>query len=920
MRRTLTPRSSLDNLKREAKRWLKALHAKNAAAIARLRFAHPGAPDQPILRDVQHALALEHGFGGWTELKAALRSGMTGDVTLTTNVLALLEAVDRGDTDRVAELLDAHPDIVSERGVLRGHGGQRTALHFAVGRNDERMVALLLDRGADLDATDSSGLTVLDQAALAGELEMATLLINAGAIVHLPAAVALGRKDDSERLLAAEPNALRPGGRLGTLIVRAAEQSSSHVMERLLRAGASANATVGTDTSIDSTCSYTALHAAAFHGNADAVSILIRNGANIRVRDSKYCGTPAGWANYKGHHAIRDFINSGAIDLFEAINGLAHRIPGIVAAEPDAIDKRFGEYADCPENKWIDPSFTPLMWAANQGDVESARLLLRHGANALLRDADGRMLLDIAKTEVRGEIAALLAETQMSVGHSDVADAFVMAACLDWRTNGSQRVRSMHDAARLLAHHPEITRHDIFTALAAGDVEEVRARLHSNPALATAPGGPRAWAPLVYLCSARLPLDTDALTMATLLLDNGADPNGYYFGGNPAIHYTALTCLLGRGEEQALPHPQAERLAALLVARGAEPYDMQVLYNVFADHASRKNLADDMVWLLELMYSRSLELGRAADWDDPDWTMLDMGGYRPGARYLLGAAVNSNLLRLAEWMLAHGASPNAPPPSNKNLSQQSLFELAVRNASPEMVALLVRFGAKETTIASDDHDVYVDAVMAADGAAARVMVSRHPEFLIDHRALFTAATRNRADAVTLLLDLGVSPNVGDPANAGQRALHAAAYAGSREAAQVLIDRGADVDSRNAAYHAIPLGLASWAQQQEMIELLGQYSRDIWELVYTGRVERIRALLADDPALAKTRNTDDETPLMWLPATEDAAVEITRMMLANGANGAARSKSGETAAAIAAARGMTRVVELLSEDTVTSPPR
>ena len=72
MHRRITPHTTLDNLKREAKRWLKAL--RDGAEGPRLRFerAHPAAPAQPTLRDVQLALAREFGFPGWTALKAAL--------------------------------------------------------------------------------------------------------------------------------------------------------------------------------------------------------------------------------------------------------------------------------------------------------------------------------------------------------------------------------------------------------------------------------------------------------------------------------------------------------------------------------------------------------------------------------------------------------------------------------------------------------------------------------------------------------------------------------------------------------------------------------------------------------------------------------------------------------------------------------
>jgi hypothetical protein len=72
MSRQLTSATTLDSLKKEAKRWLKTLRSRDDQARARLLRTYPTAPAEPGLRDVQHALALEHGLAGWTALKAAL--------------------------------------------------------------------------------------------------------------------------------------------------------------------------------------------------------------------------------------------------------------------------------------------------------------------------------------------------------------------------------------------------------------------------------------------------------------------------------------------------------------------------------------------------------------------------------------------------------------------------------------------------------------------------------------------------------------------------------------------------------------------------------------------------------------------------------------------------------------------------------
>jgi hypothetical protein len=72
MTRQITPQTTLENLKKEAKRWLKELRLNDTAARERLQRAHPRSPLNPGLRDMQHALALEHGLPSWESLRMAV--------------------------------------------------------------------------------------------------------------------------------------------------------------------------------------------------------------------------------------------------------------------------------------------------------------------------------------------------------------------------------------------------------------------------------------------------------------------------------------------------------------------------------------------------------------------------------------------------------------------------------------------------------------------------------------------------------------------------------------------------------------------------------------------------------------------------------------------------------------------------------
>jgi hypothetical protein len=79
MPRKISSSASPDALKKEAKRWFKALRSGDRDARARLEHAYPGAPHEPVLRDVQHALAREYGHENWKALLDAV-AAITADL------------------------------------------------------------------------------------------------------------------------------------------------------------------------------------------------------------------------------------------------------------------------------------------------------------------------------------------------------------------------------------------------------------------------------------------------------------------------------------------------------------------------------------------------------------------------------------------------------------------------------------------------------------------------------------------------------------------------------------------------------------------------------------------------------------------------------------------------------------------------
>jgi ankyrin repeat protein len=467
----------------------------------------------------------------------------------------------------------------------------------------------------------------------------------------------------------------------------------------------------------------------------------------------------------------------------------------------------------------------------------------------------------------------------------------------DWDRSYADHPSRWSQAARLLTRHPAIARHSIHTAVASGDLEEVRRILAQRPAAAVEKGGRENWEPLLYVCYGRLPVaeaQQNGVAIAAALLDAGAAANTRMDKGDPGS--LALTGAIGGGEFAQPPHPQVRELAALLIERGADPYDPQSLYNTSLG-------GDDPFWL-EYLYGLSERRGEAGRWSahSPRWPQTGI------LDYLLGNAVNGNQLVRAQWLLAHGAHVQA----NNYYSKRPHHTGAVLKGYAEMADLLLRYGAEAQPL--DDHEAFLAACAAADAERARRLASAHPQFLHDPTALIQAAEQGRTDIAALLLDLGVSPDVRRANNF--RPLHAAAGAGAVEVAQLLIDRGAQIDPVETQYGGVPLGWALHGGHANTAALLGKLSRCARELAAMGNLDRLRELFEVEPRLAL--EVDKHGSLFaHLPDEEDLAIDVAELLLAYGADPTITNAQGRDAMEELEKRGFPDVADLLRSHSAAS---
>ncbi len=122
--------TTLDNFRRQARRWLKAVRAGDAAELARLHRVHPQASGPPTLRDIQHAVAREHGYESWAAMRRDSRAARPAAASVSgfghaERVAAFLEAACpdadvRGPSSRTlylntaTRLLTRHPEVAGD--------------------------------------------------------------------------------------------------------------------------------------------------------------------------------------------------------------------------------------------------------------------------------------------------------------------------------------------------------------------------------------------------------------------------------------------------------------------------------------------------------------------------------------------------------------------------------------------------------------------------------------------------------------------------------------------------------------------------------------------------------------------------------------------------------------------------------------
>lgn len=133
--RRLPVRPDLEQLHRQAKEFLRGIHAGDANAIAELREHHPESiePTAAKLADAQLVLARSYRASSWTRLGQAVR---------------LADAIWRDDADTVSALIKGNPSLLHEDVLIRTDSNWGPPMTYAANLGRDRIIRLLHGHGA----------------------------------------------------------------------------------------------------------------------------------------------------------------------------------------------------------------------------------------------------------------------------------------------------------------------------------------------------------------------------------------------------------------------------------------------------------------------------------------------------------------------------------------------------------------------------------------------------------------------------------------------------------------------------------------------------------------------------------------------------------------------------------------------------
>jgi ankyrin repeat protein len=397
--------------------------------------------------------------------------------------------------------------------------GPPALLADAVESRDRARVRALLKQRIDVDATQVDGMTALHWAVYHDDVEIAELVLRAGATVNV-------------------------ANRYGvTPLSLACTNGNAAIVERLLKAGADPNAGIpGGETP---------LMTAARTGNLPSVKALLTRGARVDAKDDRRGQTALMWAAAEGHaNVVEELIAAGADFRTRVPSGFTPLLFAVREGRLGVVRVLLKAGADVNETVPVEgrrrgyggrlppAGATPLLLAVLNAHFELAAALLDAGAdpNADLPGYSVLHAMAVVRNPGIGDNDPA-PQGSGSMGSLELVDRLAARGA---RLDARMTKRPNLNNTRL----NELGATPFFLAALTADVELMRAlvRLGANPALTNADNS----TPLMAAAglATRSPgedagTESEVLEAARLLLALGADVNAVDKNGETAMHAAA---------------------------------------------------------------------------------------------------------------------------------------------------------------------------------------------------------------------------------------------------------------------------------------------------------------------------------------------------------------------------------------------